>query len=563
MLTRPVILVVDDEPGELAALLDALGRRFGSDYRVVPHLTPRAALEDLERIKSDGEEVALVIADQWMPEMTGVDLLGRAHEIDRTAKRALLVGWGDRAAAPTILEGCAFGQLDNYLVKPWAPPEVHLYPPVGEFLAEWTRDYRPSMELVRVIGERPSRRTHEIRELLERSGIAHGFYEASSERGRQLLEQAVQSGQLGAGPSPASLPIVVLLDGRVLAAPSNAEIADALGETNLEEPRCDLVIVGAGPAGLAAAVYGASEALRTIVIEHEAVGGQAGTSSLIRNYLGFPRGISGGELAQRAYQQAWLFGAKYVFAREAKGLRVEGGDRIVTLSDGTEIIARAVVIASGASYRRLAAPRLEQLVGMGVYYTALGEDTRVIRGREVYVAGGGNSAGQAAVHLAKNARRVVLLVRADSLGRHMSDYLVRQIAHLPNVTVRLNTEVVDGDGAHALERLRLRDLARGTVETVPAEMLFVLIGAQPHTDWLADTVLRDRHGFILTGRDLPPGRSPSARPPMRFETSVPGVFAVGDVRSGSVKRVASAVGEGAVALQFVHEYLAERDAEPA
>ena len=558
MVTRPIIMIVDDEPGELGSLLDDLGRRFGGDYRVVPHLAPQAALDDLARVKTDGEEVALIIADQWMPEMTGLDFLARAHEIDRTAKRALLVAWGDRAAAPTILEGCAFGQLDNYLIKPWAPAEVHLYPSVSEFLAEWTRAYRPQMELVRVVGEHPSRRTHEIRELLQRSGITHGFYDVTSERGRQLLEQIERSRQLGAATvGPISLPIVILLDGRALAAPSNAEISDALGETNLEERSSDVVIVGAGPAGLAAAVYAASEGLRTVVVEREAVGGQAGTSSLIRNYLGFPRGISGAELAQRAYQQAWLFGAKYVFAREAKALRVSGGDRIVVLSDGNELTARAVIIASGASYRRLEAARLEHFVGMGVYYTAIGEDTRVLRGREVYVAGGGNSAGQAVVHLARNARRVVLLVRGDSLERQMSDYLVRQIVHLPNVEVRLRTEVVDADGAHSLQRISVRDRARGTIESVPAEMLFVLIGAQPHTEWLAETLLRDRHGFIVTGRDLPPDRFAGARPPMRFETSVPGVFAIGDVRRGSVKRVASAVGEGAVVIQLVHDYLAE------
>jgi thioredoxin reductase (NADPH) len=550
VVRRPVILVVDDDAREREALLEALTRRFGRDYRVVSHPGARAALDDLERVKAAGDEVALIIADQLMPEMTGVDLLGRAHEIDRTAKRALLVAWGDRAASPTILEGCAFGQLDNYLLKPWAPAEVHLYPPVGEFLAEWTQAYRPRMELVRVVGENPSRRTREICELLERSGIAYGLYEMGSPRGRQLLDEVARSGQ------PISLPIVLLLDGHALPAPSNAELFDALGENEVAERRCDVLIVGAGPAGLAAAVYAASEGLRTVLVERETVGGQAGTSSLIRNYLGFPRGISGAELAQRAYQQAWLFGAKYLFAREARTLRVNGADRVVTLSDGSELAARAVIIASGASYRRLDVPSLERLVGMGVYYTAIGEDTRVIHGHEVYVAGSGNSAGQAVVYLARNARRVVLLVRGESLERHMSDYLVRQIARLPNVDVRLRTEIVDAEGAHALEHLRLRDGTRGITELVPVEMLFVLIGAQPHTEWLADAVLRDRHGFIVTGRDLPTSAE-RARPPMRFETSVPGVFAIGDVRCGSVKRVASAVGEGAVAVQFVHEYLAE------
>jgi thioredoxin reductase (NADPH) len=549
MEKRPVILVVDDEPGGLAALLDALARRFGGDYRIVPHLSPRAALEDLRRFKAEGEPVALVIADQWMPEMTGVELLGRAHEIDDAAKRALLVGWGDRSAAPTILEACAFGQLDNYLLKPWYPPEVHLYPAVSEFLAEWTRSYGPRMELVRVIGEDPSPRAHEIQELLERNGIPHGFYLARSEQGRRLLDETGLAG--------ARLPVVILLDGRALVEPSNAELSDALGATNLDERSCDLAIVGAGPAGLAAAVYAASEGLRTIVIEREAVGGQAGTSSLIRNYLGFPRGISGAELAQRAYQQAWLFGAKYVFAREAVELRATGAERTLMLSDRIEVTARAVLIASGAAYRRLGIPHLEHFVGAGVFYTA-GGDTRVMRGRDVFVTGGGNSAGQAVVHLAKNARKVTLLVRGDALEKGMSDYLVREIRRLSNVEVRLDSEVVDGDGDHALERITILDRASGRVEAVPAETLFVLIGAQPHTDWLMGTVQRDRHGFILTGDEVERSglKWPHRRPPLRFETSMAGVFAAGDVRRGSAKRVASAVGEGAVAMQYIHEYLA-------
>lgn len=549
MLTRPIIMLVDDEPQALAALQDALARRFDGDYRVVSHLSARAALADLEHMKTDGKQVALVIADQWMPEMPGVELLGRAHEIHPAAQRGLLVAWGDRTAAPTILQGCAFGQLENYLHKPWSPPEVHLYPAVSEFLADWTRAHRPRMELVRVVGGHPSPRAHEICELLERNGIPYGSYLAESEQGRQLLQQA--------GLDDSRLPVVILLDGHGLVSPSNTDISDALGATNLEEPTCDLAIVGAGPAGLAAAVYGASEGLSTIVIEREAIGGQAGTSSLIRNYLGFPRGISGGELAQRAYQQAWLFGTKFVFAREVSRLRAIGNNRILTLSDGIEITARAVVIATGATYRRLGIPSLERFERAGLFYTGFFADPQLVKNMHIFVAGGGNSAGQAVIEAAKSARSVTLLVRGDDLGANMSDYLVQQIQRLPNVQIRLMTEVVDGDGNTALERIVLLDHARGMRETVSADALFALIGANPHTDWLAGTVHRDRHGFVITGRDLDRGAARSAlgREPMRLETSMPGVFAVGDVRMGSVKRVASGVGEGAVVVQYIHEYL--------
>jgi thioredoxin reductase (NADPH) len=549
MLMQPVIMVVDDEPEALVALRDALARRFGGDYRVVAHLSARAAFDDLGRIKAEGGQVALVVADQWMPELPGVELLGSVREVHPAAQRALLVAWGDRTAAPAILHGCAFGQLDNYLHKPWSPPEVHLYPAVSEYLAEWTRAHGPRMELVRVVGDHPSPRTHEVRGFLERNGIPHGVYTAGSEQGRHLLENAGLDGS--------RLPVVILLDGHALIDPSNTDISDALGASNLDERTCDLAIVGAGPAGLAAAVYGASEGLTTIVIEREAVGGQAGTSSLIRNFLGFPRGISGNELAQRAYQQAWLFGAKFVFAREATRLRAAGIDRILTLSDGAEITARAVVVASGAAYRRLDLPRLERFDGAGVYYTAPG-DAGFYKDRVVFVVGGGNAAGQTVVHLAKHARRVTLIVRGESLEKGMSDYLVREIRRRPNVEIRLLTEVVDGDGDTALERIVLKDHARGARETAAADTLFVLIGAVPHTEWLAGTVLRDRDGFVVTGRNLRRAMADvrEGREPMRLETSMPGVFAVGDVRLGSVKRVASAVGEGANAVQYIHEYLA-------
>ncbi len=538
---RPVIMVVDDEPGPLGLLLDVLTRRFGGDYRVVPHLSARDALAYAVRMKEDGEELALVVADQWMPEMTGLELLGRLHQVQRSAKRALLVDWGDQSASPNILQGCAFDQLDNYLFKPWAPAEVHLYPAVSEILAEWTRDYGPRMELVRVVGGDPSPRAYELSELLRRNGIPHGFHRADSPTGLRLLEQT--------GMQAATLPVVVLLDGRALENPSNLQLADALGSSDADARACDLAIVGGGPAGLAAAVYGASEGLRTIVIEREAVGGQAGASMLIRNYLGFPRGISGTELVQRAYQQAWLFGTKYVFARTVTGLSVHGADRVLRLSDGSEVTARAVILATGASYRRLTNPRIERFVGAGVFYTALA-DTRLIAGRRICVVGGANSAGQAALHLARHASQVTLVVRGHALAERMSDYLVRDIETRDNVQVLLGTQVIDADGDVSLQQVTLRD-DHGVDQRVPCEMLFVLIGADPHTDWLGDLLERDSHGFILTGLY----RSNGAPATSALETSLPGVFAVGDVHSGSVKRLASAVGEGAAVIQDVHHYL--------
>ena len=545
MITLPIIAIIDDEPESLGSILEALTRRFGGDYRIVPYLSAQAALAALSKLKEEGNEIALVIADQWMPEMTGNEVLGRVHSIEPMAKRALLVSWGDHSASSTILQACALGQIENYLYKPWAPAEVHLYPYISEFLAEWTRIHRPGMELLHVVSDERSERTNEIRELLERNGVPCGFHAAGSRVGTQLLEER--------GADPSALPAVLLLDGSVLVNPTNAEIMDAIGESP-GELSCEVAVVGAGPAGLTAAVYAGSEGLKTLVIEQHVIGGQAGASSLIRNYLGFPRGISGAELTQRAYQQAWLFGARFVFSREVTGLRSDGPMKLLTLSDGREIRAKALVVATGAEYRRLDVPSLERFVGRSIFYTTFGE-TRLVRDLDLAVVGGGNSAGQAVVHLAAHARRVTLIVRAASLGKGMSDYLVRQIREKPNVEVRLNAEVVGGDGAERLERLAIRDNARNTVEHIPATILFVMIGALPRTDWLSGEVQRDDKGFILTGHDVALSGWPLDRPPMTFETSTPGVFAVGDGRHGSMKRVASAVGEGASAVQSVHQYL--------
>lgn len=544
MHSKPVIMILDDDQSALTAMFDALNRRFGGDYRIISHVKAADALEELNKIRGDVNQVALLIADQWMPGMTGVEFLQQAHDIHPDAQRALLVAWGDRKSAGIILTACASDQMENYILKPWHPPEVNLYPLVGEFLSEWVRENRPMMELVRIIGDDPSPRALEISLFFERNGIPYGFYEASSSTGEDLLEQMGQDGS--------RLPLVITYDGRCMIDPSNTELADEFGTSEIEDTRCDLAIIGAGPAGLAAGVYSASEGLRTIIMERDIVGGQAGTSALIRNYLGFPRGISGSELARRAYQQAWLFGAKYVLARDATALHAEGRDRIISLSDGTEVTARAVLISTGAAYRRLEIPSLDRFTGAGVYYVATSM-TKLFKDKDVLVAGGGNSAGQAVVHLARHARKVTLLVRGKSLEAGMSDYLIQDIRRLPNVEVRLHTEAIEGRGGSQLEEIVVKSNNTGETEMLRASAFFVLIGAMPNTEWLSDCVQRDRDGFILTGSDA--GSNGNGRN-LRFETSMPGVFAVGDVRHASVKRVASAVGEGSVAIHFIHDYLA-------
>lgn len=550
MLQRPVILVVDDEAEHLAELMNALARRYGSDYRVVAHLTTDAALAELDRLREAGETLALVIADHTMPTMTGVEFLERAHAICPTAQRALLVGWGDSQASKDILWGCATERLDNYLRKPWSPAEIYLYPAIGAFLAEWTRTHGPRMELVRVVGRHLAPREHAMRRQLEKNGIPHGFHEVDSEEGQRILEMTGMDGS--------RLPIVVLLDGNVLVDPSDAELWDALGHGDLDEEDAefDLAIVGAGPGGLAGAVYAASEGLRTLVIEREAVGGQAGTTSLIRNYLGFPNGLTGSDLASRSYEQAWLFGAKFVFARHAVSLRADGEKRILTLSDGRRVVSKTVLLAIGASYRRYEQSSIERLSDHGIFYTTLG-DVRLTAGMHVYVAGAGNSAGQAVAHLAKTAAKVTLLVRGNELDKYMSDYLVQQISRLPNVEIRLNTEVVDAGGDRFLERLTLLDRKTGETEVVPANLMFAMIGAVPPTQWLGEQVFLDQRGYIVTGHRLVEMGAPwpSERPPYQFETSMPGVFAVGDARQGSGRRIAAAVGEGSASMSNIHQYL--------
>jgi thioredoxin reductase (NADPH) len=555
-MSRPVLMAVDDDPTALGMLQQELDKRYGADYRVICETDVEAGLRDLRQIQAAGGQVALVLADQWMPTMTGVAFLTRAHGLHPTAQRALLIDWGDRSTAEPILQAATFGQIDDWIDKPTQPADERFHQAIGEFLYEWARWHRPRFEAVRVVGDQWSARSHQLRDLLSRNSIPFGFYPADSEQGRTLL------GSVGAGGE--QQPVVVLFDGRVLADPSNAALAEALGvSTQPAAITYDVTVVGAGPAGLAAAVYGASEGLRTTILEPQAIGGQAGTSSKIRNYLGFPRGISGAELAQRAYEQAWMLRADFVYGQHAVGLDAAGSNRVVHLGDGSEVASRAVVLATGVSYRRLGVPSLEALTGVGVFYGAAASEAQAMKGQQVYVVGGANSAGQAAVHLARYASRVTMLVRGASLAATMSDYLVQEIQAAPNITIRFGLQVVDGHGDGRLASLTLKDRRSGTTQTVPATALFVLIGAEPHTGWLPAAIQRDRWGFIVTGADLlhdrrPPPQWTLDRPPMPFESSIPGVFAVGDVRHGSVKRVAAAVGEGSVAIRLIHQYLSSQ-----
>ncbi len=550
---RPVIMVVDDA-ATVAAMAEQLRARFGGDYEVTTGVEPEAALTTLEGLRASGERVALLIVGMWLPGTTGVDVLSRAHTLHPDARRLLLITYGDSTASEPLLTAMTLGQIDDFLAKPWGPPEEHLYPGISGVISSWWRATTPSrLELVRVVGPRWSQRSHELRDLLTRNDIPSGFYDSNSDQGRRLLAEY--------GGEATGRPALLLFDGRVLADPSTEEVAEALGVcTRPDSGRYDLTIVGAGPAGLAAAVYAASEGLRTLVLEREAAGGQAGTTSMIRNYLGFPRGVSGADLAGRAREQALLFGAEFVYTQSARGLRADGSDLLLTLGDGTETTSRALIVTTGVTYRRLDAPGIEPLVGAGVFYGAAVTEASAMTGRDVYVVGGANSAGQAAVHLARYAASVTLLVRAQTPAAGMSDYLIKEIDRAGNITVRPRTQVVSAHGAGRLEELSLRDRERDRTERVPAEALFIMIGAEPRTDWLAGVVDRDQHGFLLTGADLATTAAGTGlslpRPPLPMETSLPGVFAAGDVRHGSVKRVASAVGEGAVSVQFVHQYLA-------
>jgi thioredoxin reductase (NADPH) len=553
MATKPVLpalLVVDHDAGALGVLIEDLSRRYEHDFRVRGHASSAAAIADLENTANAGEPVALLLVAA-----ADADLLSRAHQLHPHAKRVLLVDRDYSASSPAVA-AMTLGHADYHIVQPWADTEM-LYGPMSEYLSSWKREHEPSFELFRIVAAEDDARAGQLRDVMTRFSMAYGSYRADSDIGRRLLREAGVDGR--------RLPVVIRYDGRVLIDPTFPDLAAAIGVVVTNKiDTCDVAIVGAGPAGLTAAVYGASEGLDTVLLEEEVSGGQAGTSPLIRNYPGFPHGISGGLLMERTCEQAWLMGAHLVFAQRAVSLESRDGERVVRLLDGSSVHARVVVLATGIEWRRLGVPRLESLVGAGVFYGAAVGESRAMKGQNVFIVGGGNSAGQAAVHLAKHARTVTLLVRGDQLGASMSSYLIRAIETTPNIMVRCRTDVIDGAGGGWLESLTLADRARDVVETVPASALFVMIGGDPNTGWLPDDIARDALGYVLTGRDLldePGVHRSGAREPLALETSMPGVFAAGDVRHGSIKRVASAVGEGATIVRLVHEYL--RDNEPA
>jgi thioredoxin reductase (NADPH) len=544
---RPVILVVDDEPPVLAAVARDLRRGFGERYRIMRSGSGAEALDLLAEIRRRGEQVALLVADQRMPGMAGTDYLVQARRLVPEAKRVLLTAYADTEAAIAAINEVS---LDYYLLKPWDPPEEQLLPVVEDLLTTWESGAALEAGGVRVIGHRYSKESHDLRDFLARNRVPARWFDVEREgEARELLTVA--------GVGADGLPVALLEDGSVLERPTVLELAERLGiAVQPASEHYDLVIVGGGPAGLAAAVYGASEGLRTVMVEREAPGGQAGQSSRIENYLGFPAGLSGSDLARRSTDQARRLGAELLTVQEAVALRVEGAGRIVELSGGGALSANCVLVASGVSYRQLKAPGFSDFTGAGVYYGAALTEARACADQHVVVIGGANSAGQAAVYFSGYAARVSMLVRADSLAKSMSHYLIEQIAALENVDVRTSTEAVAAEGADGrLRALRIRDGAgRQSVEEVDA--CFVFVGAVPHTDWLEGVLARDERGFILAGADVPEDLWRLPRDAYVLETSVPGVFVAGDVRARSVKRVASAVGEGSMAVSLIHEYLA-------
>lgn len=551
-MPAPALLAVDADAVALGRVERELRGRYSGSYQVICTASPEGALAILTRMQDAGEEVALVLAGQWFPETTGGELLERVGRLHPHAKRGLLVAWeewGHRPTAKAISDSMALGRIDYFVLRPAVSPDELFHQAITGFLLEWTVARRIAPQTIRLVAVSWEGRAHEIRDALQRCALPHAFHLSESKEGRAVIERADPG---------AKLPLIELPDGQILSDPTNREIADATAASvDPEKHDFDLVIVGAGPAGLSAAVYGASEGLDTLVVDEGGIGGQATSSSLIRNYLGFPRGVSGRRLAEQAYEQAWVFGANFTFMHRVATLN-RCNDRFqLTLSDGRLVTARAVVLAMGAAYRRLGVPALEALNGAGVFYGGPTSEAPAMVGRDAYVVGGGNSAGQAALHLAEYARRVTLVVRAESLSAGMSHYLVRELEATPNVEVRAGTELVEGGGEGRLEYLELRDADTGERRTVAADGLFVLIGACPKTEWLPEEIARDQHGFLLTGADLRGDhRWPLERHPSLLETSMPGVFASGDVRHGSVKRVASAVGEGSIAIQLIHSLFA-------
>jgi thioredoxin reductase (NADPH) len=551
--SRSTILTVDDDPEVSRAVARDLRRRYGEQHRIVRAESAPEALDALRQMKLRGDLVAVILADYRMPELNGIEFLEQAMDIYPGARRVLLTAYADTGAA---IDAINVVDLDHYLLKPWDPPEEKLYPVVDALLDAWLRsDHRPVPE-TKVVGHRWSARCSEVREFLARNQVPYRWYNCDEPEGQRLLAAAGWDGL--------ALPVVITPDGDPLIEPSDTELASRVGlATTPSQDFYDLIVIGGGPAGLGAAVYGASEGLRTVLVERTATGGQAGQSSRIENYLGFPDGVSGAQLTDRARRQATKFGAEVLTTRDVVGLEVCGSARRVTFADGTSIDAHTVILATGVSYRRLEAPGLSDMTGRGIYYGSALTEASACLGQDVYVVGGANSAGQAAVYLARHARSVTILVRGSSLEKSMSYYLIRQIADIPNISVRTCTEVIEAKGSDHLESLTLRDTGKGTTESVDAQLLFLFIGAAPLTDWLEGVVVRDSRGFVVAGPDLSPaGDRPAGweldRMPYHLETSVPGVFVAGDARAESAKRVASAVGEGALAVMLVHRYLEKR-----
>jgi thioredoxin reductase (NADPH) len=550
-MPKPVIWTVDDDPDVLRAVERDLRRRYGDRYRVISADSGASALESTKQLKLRNESVALFLVDQRMPRMSGVEFLEKAIDLYPEAKRALLTAYADTDAAIRAINSV---HIDHYLMKPWDPPEERLYGVVDDMLDDWQSGYRPTFEGVRVIGNQWSPHSREVRDFLGRNFVPHQWLNIETdENAKQLLQTA--------GADPAALPVVLFQDGSYLSNPATTVVAQKLGlKTKAEFPFYDLVVVGAGPAGLAAAVYGAADGLHTLLIEREAPGGQAGRSSRIENYLGFPMGLSGNDLARRAVAQARRFGAEILAPQEVVGVRVEGPSRVLKLSDGSEIGARALLIATGIAFRKLEVPGLDRLSGAGVYYYAPMSDAFSYRDGDVYIVGGANSAGQAAMYFSKFARKVTMLVRGSSLSDSMSQYLENQIAATKNIEVRLNSSVTAVAGTAHCETITIQDNKTKTTETVSASALLIYAGAVPRTDWLGGIVERDAQGYLISGQHLmlegkrPAGWTPD-RDPFYLETSVPGIFVAGDVRHRSAKGVTSGVGEGAMAVKLVHQYL--------
>lgn len=548
-MAKPVLLTVDDDAEVLRAVERDLRREYGNRFRVLRASSGESALDALRQLKLRNDPVALLLVDQRMPKMSGVEFIEQANTLFPEAKRALLTAYADTDAA---IHAINKARVDYYLMKPWDPPEENFYPVLNDLLDDWLASYHPPFEGIRVLGHRWSPQALQVKSFLAGNHVPYQWLDVEADdEARQLL----------AGNATCKLPLVLFPDGEQLEAPDAAQIAQKVGlRTSAEQQFYDLIIIGGGPAGLAAAVYGASEGLRTVLVEQQAPGGQAGTSSRIENYLGFPAGLSGADLARRAVTQARRFGVE-ILAAEAVSLRCQDSYRFVQLADGSELSSHVMLIATGVSWRKLDVPGAEQLAGAGVYYGAAMTEAIACRDEEVYVVGGANSAGQAAMHLSKFARHVTMLVRGPSLGATMSQYLIDQIADTPNITVRCRASVVEAHGDANLEAITVMDAAANR-ETLPTKSLFIFIGAQPRTDWLAGKLERDARGFILAGPELlRAGRKPRGwlleREPFLLETSVPGIFVAGDVRHGSVKRVASGVGEGSIAVQFIHQYLSK------